>query len=142
MSRRLSLMLLAGLLAGTAAAGGCGPAKPKENARAQVSGAITFDKQPLKTGNIVFDPGDGTPPTSLDILDGKYEGRAPVGHSLVRISSYVKISMKEKMKRDGPGYDALSEENVLPPRYNMKSDIKREVVAEGPNVFNFDVEKK
>lgn len=116
--------------------------KPKEQSRAQVSGTVTLEKQPLKTGKILFDPRDGTPPATLDILDGKYEGLVPVGKTNVRLNSFVKVSMKEKMKMDGPGYDAPSEENILPARYNTKSEVTREVVAGGPNVFNFDLEKK
>jgi len=129
-------------LAALLTAFGCSPAKPKEQTRAQVSGTVTLDKQPLKAGNILFDPGDGTPPATLDILDGKYEGRVPVGKNSVRLNSFIKMSMKEKMKMDGPGYDTPVEENILPPRYNQKSEIKREVVADAPNVFNFDLEKK
>ncbi len=116
--------------------------KPKEQSRAQVSGTVTLDKLPLQSGKILFDPGDGTPPATLDILDGKYEGLVPVGKNNVRLNSFIKVNLKEKMKMDGPGYDAPSEENVLPPRYNSKSEINREVVAGGPNVFNFDLEKK
>ena len=116
--------------------------KPKEQSRAQVSGAVTLDKQPLKTGKILFDPGNGTPPATLDILDGKYEGLVPVGKNSVRLNSFIKVNLKEKMKMDGPGYDAPTEENILPARYNSKSEISREVVAGGPNVFNFDLENK
>ena len=130
MPRRLSLSLFTGLLAVTVTALGCGSGKPKEQTRAQVSGTVTLDKQPLKTGNILFDPNDGTPPTTLDILDGKYEGRAPVGKNTVRINSFVKVTLKEKMKMSGPGYDTPTDENMLPPRYNAKSEINREVVAE------------
>ncbi|OWK38265.1 hypothetical protein [Fimbriiglobus ruber] len=137
---RPSFCLFAGLLGFLFL--GCGPSKPKEQTRAQVSGAITLDKQPLKTGKITFEPGDGTPPATLDILDGKYEGRVPLGKNSVRINSFIKTSMKEKMKMEGPGYDTPVEENMLPPRYNLKSEISREVVSDGTNVFNFDLEKK
>jgi hypothetical protein len=52
------------------------------------------------------------------------------------------MSMKEKMKMDGPGYDELSEFDILPDRYNVKSEILREVVEPGPNEFNFDLKSK
>jgi hypothetical protein len=53
-----------------------------------------LDKLPLLTGKILLDPAEGMPPAPLDILDGKYEGRAPVGKTTVRINSFVKYSLK------------------------------------------------
>jgi hypothetical protein len=66
----------------------------------------------------------------------KYQGLEPLD-----AAQFLKI-MKEKMKMDGPGYDSQTEENMLPDRYNMKSDITREIVESGPNEFNFDLKAK
>ncbi len=139
--RRLSAAL-AVLFASALGLAGCGPAAPKAQSKAKVSGTITFDKKNLPTGKITFDAANGQPPSEFDILDGKYEGEAPVGECKVMISSFEKKTMKEKTGRDGPGYDQLSEFNVLPDRYNLKSAMKREVKADGANVHNFDLEKK
>ena len=121
---------------------GCGPAAPKELKRYRVSGKVTLDSKPLTTGNITFDPGSGEVPASLDILDGNYEGKAPVGKSTVRITATRKISMKQKMGFDGPGYDQLVDENLLPARYHNDSKITREVEANDDNNFNFDLSSK
>jgi hypothetical protein len=96
------------------------------------------DKLPLLTGKILFDPVKGMPPATLDILDGRYEGRAPVGKTTVRINSSVKYSLKSKMKIEGQGYDQGVGENILPARHSKSSEI----VAGQPNVFNFDLKKQ
>lgn len=127
---------------------GCGSGKPSEVQRVKVSGTVTLDGKKLGTGKVLFDPQNGEPPNELDILDGKFEGYAAVGKNKVQISSYQKMSMKEKLRKegqpviDGPGYDELVEENILPERYNVRSEIQREVVAGQANEFSFELQKK
>lgn len=145
MTRMTSAVCAAAVLI---ALSGCGGGKVTDQDMASVSGTITLDKQPLKTGRIVFDAQNGQPPSSLSITDGKYEGKAPVGKCKVQISSIEKMTMKEKLRRDGqkvtdgPGYDDMTEVNLLPEHYNTKSDIMREVEAGKPNQFNFDLKSK
>lgn len=128
------------LLAATFALVGCGK-KVVNVQRARVSGKVTLDDKLLTTGTVVFDGENGEPPGSFNIVDGKYEGVAPVGKNKVRISAIRKVSMKEKMKMDGPGYDQLVEENLLPARY-ADGTLTREVLAEGENTFNFELKSK
>lgn len=120
---------------------GCGQ-KVQTATKAQVSGKVTLDDKLLTTGTITFDAQNGEPPATMNILDGAYEGRAAVGKNKVIISATKKISMKEKMGFDGPGYDTPVEINAIPERYNDKSEITREVVADGTNTFNFDLKSK
>lgn len=132
---RLFCCLLAlGCMVGLAGCDG----KVSQSKRVPVKGKVTLDGKPLSTGHISFDPQNGEPPATFDILDGNFEGLAAVGKNKVMITSIKKISMKEKTGIDGPGYDELSEVNTLPPRYNEKSEITREVTEEGPNEFNFE----
>jgi len=137
--RQAILIALLGLFA---TAAGCSQPAQKEVKRVRVSGTVKLDGKLLTTGKIVFDPQNGEPPAEMDILDGKFEGKAAVGKNRVQISAIRKVSMKEKMKMDGPGYDQPVEENALPPRYNSKSEITREVEASGDNVFNFDCQSQ
>ena len=122
---------------------GCGDKKVEPVARVKVSGAVKVDGKPVLTGTITFDPQNGQPPGDASILDGKYEGLAPVGKCKVSINAVEKMTMKEWQKRngqpvmDGPGYDEVQELNLLPPRYNSKSDIIREVTEPGPHTFDF-----
>ena len=116
---------------------GCPDKKVEQVSRVKVSGAVKVDGKDVKTGTITFDAQNGQPPGDASILDGKYEGLAPVGKCKVSINAFVKVSMKEKMKMDGPGYDAMTETNLLPERYNSKTEILREVTEPGPHTFDF-----
>lgn len=120
---------------------GCGPAH-KTATKARVSGKVTLDGKPLIAGTITFDPNTGEPPAVMQILDGNYEGKAAIGKNQVRLSATRKVSMREKMGFDGPGYDSEVEENALPARYNNKSQITKEVEAGEDNRFNFDLNSK
>jgi hypothetical protein len=113
-----------------------------ESARIKVTGKVTLDGKPVLTGRVIFDLANGEPPASFDILDGQFEGLAMVGKNHVSINATKKVNLKEKMKMDGPGYDQLVEENMIPARYNSASEITREVVAGQPNEFNFDLKSK
>jgi len=106
--------------------------------RVKVSGTVTLDGKKVSAGNITFDAQNGQPPASLNILDGKYEGLAPVGKNKVMITATRKASAREKKASDGPGYDPNADENYLPSRYNTDSTITREVTEAGPNEFNFE----
>lgn len=120
---------------------GCGK-QVEQVKRVPVTGRVTLDGQSLATGHITFDPRNGQPPSTFDILDGRFEGRAPVGKNKVLITSIKKVSIRDRMGFDGPGYDELVEENALPARYNTESQITREVVEEGRNEFNFDTKSR
>ena len=121
---------------------GCGKGKTTDVKRVQVTGKVTLDGKPVPSGRIAFDPQNGEPPASFDILDGYYEGLAPVGKNKVKLSATMKTTYKEwKKTGDGPGYDEVIEVNTLPSRYS-DGTITREVTAEGPNTFNFDCKPK
>ena len=121
---------------------GCGK-KVEPVARVKVSGAVKVDGKDVKSGSIAFDAQNGQPPGSMSVLDGRYDGLAPVGKCKVTINAVEKMMTKEwarkqgKPAMDGPGYDALQEVNLLPARYNAKSEITREVTEPGPHVFDF-----
>ncbi len=132
-TRRIST--LAGCLSLFLLALGCDK-QTSEVKQAHVSGTVKLDNKNLNAGTITFDPGNGEVSATIDIVDGKYEGQAPIGKNKVIISSFQKVSMKEKMKIDGPGYDEMTEINILPDRYNANSDITRDIV-EGDNTFDF-----
>lgn len=127
-------------LAGSIVLVGCDK-KAATAERARVTGTVTLDNKPLTTGTISFEALNGEPPSVFELLDGKYEGLVAVGKNKVRLTAVKKVSMKEKMGMDGPGYDTLVEENMLPDRY-ADGTITREVTAAGPNTFDFDLKSK
>jgi hypothetical protein len=94
-----------------------------------VSGTVTLDGQPLKTGTIRFDAVDSrTPAADASIIDGKFTAKVPPGDKRVSITS-LKVVGKKKMydTPDSPVVD-LTEE-ALPKRYNANSKLTLTVKA-------------
>jgi hypothetical protein len=116
---------------------GCGSKSSDRVERARVSGTITLDGRPLTTGKIFFDSRSGEPPVILEIVDGRYEGNAPVGPITISIVSTRQTTMKEELGVDGPGYDEITEIDVLPERYK---NMSREVRSGDQNTFDFELQ--
>jgi hypothetical protein len=108
-----------------------------------VSGEVTLDGQPLKQGLIKFDPVDGKTPTAdAKVIDGKYTAeKVPVGDKIVRISA-SKVVGKHKMYEKAPDSPWVEDtEEVLPPRYNVQSDLKM-TIGTGSQEKNFPLTSK
>lgn len=87
---------------------------------ATVKGTVTFDGTPIDKGTLEFHSGGGAPAPKIDIKDGAYEGKTPIGLSTVVINT-----------PDGR----------LPARYNTMPSLQREV-KDGDNEFNFPLKSK
>jgi len=95
-----------------------------------VSGTVTLDGQPLKSGTIRFDSADGrTAAADATIADGKFNVTLPPGDKRVSITS-PKVIGKKKMydTPDSPVYDVTEE--LLPKRYNAQSTLTMTVTAD------------
>ena len=119
---------------GIALLAGCAT-RPK---MADVKGKVTLDGAPMATGQVSFDAGDGTTPTTMEVKEGAFDGKATLGKKTVRISSF----QKKPQKATGPGAEAESLQNVIPPKYNTESTESVEVKDPGPNNFDFKVTSK
>ena len=121
------------LVATLAGCGGGG--KPQ----AQVNGAVTLDGKPLDAGVIHFYPqsDEGGPSASADIKDGRYQLQTGVGPMKVVINANQVVG-KRKMydTPDSPVVDDIRD--VLPERYNMKSELKAALTT-GSNEVNFEL---
>jgi len=136
----------AGLLA-LAALAGCGPGNPL--GREAVSGRVTLDGKPLEFGNISFDPvvPTGGVRSGALITDGEYSIDAhkglPPGEYKVRIFA-GEANPPDMQAPDGGELPAPAAElpgvSLIPPEYNVQSDIVREVTADGDNRFDFEIE--
>ncbi len=116
---------------------GCGP-EPKTT---PVSGTVTVDGEPAKSGSISFIPVDGmTAVTGGVIEDGKYACEAPLGESKVEIR-VPKVVGKKKLydTPDSPVQELLAE--ALPEKYNEKSEL-RFTGVKGKNEKAFDLRTK
>lgn len=129
---------------------GCGGSSGPE--LIDVSGTVSYQGQPIKDGAIKFSPvaGSDAPARSVAIVEGEYaaSGRSAlgVGQYEVQIMSYVGELM-------GPGFLPVSDpesakkekkprEQVLPEKYNTKSEIEPFTVpsGSGPITQNYDLE--
>ncbi|MCC9607108.1 hypothetical protein LOC68_14495 [Blastopirellula sp. JC732] len=122
------------LLALATVAIGCSLGK-QEPARADVSGEVTIDGKPLEKGLIHFKTVSAGSIDSIDIVDGKFAGKAELGARRVEISAFRAAS------GGTPGMDA-GEVNYIPAKYNAKSKLTADVTAAGPNEFKFEVTAK
>jgi hypothetical protein len=98
-----------------------------------VSGTVTFDGQPVETGDILFISAAGDRgPDAAKIADGKYTVQTTAGTKRVEVSA----SRIRPGGAKGAGGEPVPEE-YIPARYNIESQLTAEVKAEGSNTFDF-----
>jgi hypothetical protein len=129
---RTAAVLVLGAALATVA--GCGSAPPMS----QIHGTVTFDGKPLAAGVIQFMPTGPTGQTvGGTIKDGVYELQGSVGEMKVSINASEVIGKKKMYDTpDSPLVDDFR--NLLPPRYNINTELKASLKA-GPNEVNFDL---
>jgi hypothetical protein len=136
---------------------GCGQQQDKPT-YANVKGRVTYNGKPIEKGNITFTV-DGQPPTSMNIVDGAFNGQAMVGSNKVSVSAKKKsasapklseqaqtqIQGYQKYKREDKGtaseYDASMVE-YIPPEWGAQSKEVRVVESRSTNEFEFNIKGK
>jgi len=109
---------------------GCSDGGPS---REDVSGTVTFDGQPLESGEILFFPaGGGGTPEGGTIAGGKFEFQATAGAKRVEITA--------TREEGGPAADGLPNYvSFIPPRYNSQSTLTQTVEVGSANSFVFEL---
>jgi len=99
-----------------------------------VTGYVQLDGQPVAAAQVTFQPEGGRPSTGFTDKDGYYElsysrgeTGAKVGRHTVQISTFV-----------APDEEQAGAPERIPARFNMKSELIREVAAED-NDISFDL---
>jgi hypothetical protein len=126
MHRVIGTVLLGLLLAVT----GCG------SGEATVSGTITLDGKPLEDGNIAFRPLPALAATEAiggPIKDGKYQVKARPGQNRVEITATRVVPGKKD------AFGTPLRESILPEKYNVQSQMTKEISASGANEFNMEL---
>ncbi|HBJ34080.1 MAG TPA: hypothetical protein DDZ51_04815 [Planctomycetaceae bacterium] len=97
-----------------------------------VSGTVTFDGQPVESGDILLFPaGGGGTPEGGKITDGKFQFQASDGPKRVEIVA----TREEGAAADGlPNYVSY-----IPKQYNTNSTLTQTVTKGNENVFVFDL---
>jgi hypothetical protein len=153
MNRALGFLLILLL----AMAAGCQGGGTKQT-YANVSGTVTYNGKPIEKGEITFAL-EGKPPSTMDIVDGKFNGQAMVGSNRVSVTAKRKAAAAPKLSKDaeaqvkgykqwmagkgefgGPpkDYDPTMVD-YIPPEWGAHSKQVRVVEAGAPNDFQFDI---
>ncbi len=124
---------------------GCGYGNPLD--RQAVSGAVIVDGQPLPRGSIDFTScnrqNQASVRTGAVITAGKYN--LPVEKGLPPGEYMVSIRAVERTENPNPnalpGSEPLTrpKRQKIPPQYNFKTTLVREVTADGTNTFDFNI---
>jgi hypothetical protein len=114
------------------AVGGCGAGDGKVS----VTGAVTFDGNPMPDGYVTFTPDGGGTPAAGPIQDGRYSLSATPGKHRVEIEASRFVGPKNPIMGLQP------REQYVPARYNSESTLHQEVKAQESNVFDFNLSSK
>jgi hypothetical protein len=136
--------LLAGVL-GLALLGGCG--RGSGPVRHEVTGTVLYDGKPLDDGVIFFEPADGQgSQDGATITNGEYriprdKGLFP-GRYRVRILGGDGSSGGGQATPEARNAGAARGRERIPPEYNEKSDLVREVKDGEANRFDFSIPRR
>jgi hypothetical protein len=134
--------------------------KSEKQLYANVKGTVTYNGKPIDKGQITFAL-EGRPPSTMDIVDGKFTGQAMVGSNKVMVSArkkgvtqqkldqHAKTQIEGYMKWNKPGefggppidYDPTMVE-YIPEEWGSHSKQMRVVEAGAANDFQFDIKGK
>jgi hypothetical protein len=136
--------------------GGCGPGNPL--GRQPISGEVLLDGAPLAKGAIRFEPQAGGPDAKGALVGagavieaGKYS--IPAHEGLPAGSYLVSITSTETTGGSGPTIGQAPEEAMkaaaetqfvekIPAKYNATTELRADVAAGKPNVFDFRLESE
>lgn len=138
--------------------------KTEKTVYANVSGTVTYNGQPIDKGQITFAL-EGRPPSTMDIVAGKFDGQAMVGSNKVSVSAKKKSAtgpaigggaagakdFKTQIEgytkfRGAPGefggppadYDPTMLE-YIPPEWGVESKQVRVIESGAVNELKFDI---
>jgi hypothetical protein len=123
------------------AVAGCAGGQSDGLPREPVSGNVTLDGAPMPTGSITFVPiGFEGPPVGAEIKDGAYsiprqDGPIPGPHTVGVYAS--KPTGRKYPDPDDPTVMIDEMFEIIPPKYNLKSELKAEIKKGESNSFDY-----
>ena len=127
------------------AGGGCGSGSVDNLQRLAVSGTITLDGAPVSHGFIQFRAVStgSTAEAGSEIKDGKYsipreQGPVPGGY---RVSISSTESAGTGSTSGMPGDAGPGAKELIPAKYNVSSNLDREIKEGGANTINFELKR-
>lgn len=136
-NERLFALLVVGLLL----LAGCGTGQP---AFQEVSGRVTFQKQPLRKGLIEFVPANpGGTSAGAIIRDGQYTVRPAAGllPGSYRVKIVPNVPARADWEESPPGNSSRSLPAIqIPEKYNVKTILTAEVKTDGKQTIDFQLD--
>jgi hypothetical protein len=105
---------------------GCGSGKTLRG----ISGEVTFDGEPVESGDIQFLPEVGTPEGS-NIIDGKYAANVSPGKMKVRIYASKPHPTQTTPNADPSAPDLPLMVEYIPAKYNESTELAITVEGDG-----------
>lgn len=137
MSKFLRPIASAMLFGAIAVSLGCWNSGP---ARSVVHGKVSYKGQPVKEGTIRFLI-DNMPSSQGQISNGSYRidhnGGVPVGSGKVEIEAFEDTNKPVFTSIDGK--KVMEARQILPAKYNEKSELKVEITSASENEKNFEL---
>lgn len=119
---------------------GCGKT---EAPRYRVAGVVKYKGEPVKAGTITFRSVDGQSNGVGNILNGDYDIPAtsglPTGKYQVTVSYPDPKAPAAPPEGNMPGDSMALPKDLLPAKYNSKSELSAEIKAVDRNEANFDL---
>jgi hypothetical protein len=112
-------------------------------ARQAVSGSASLDGKPLDQGQLTLIPIQAGPTAGGEIAQGVFtinraRGPSPGKYRVMIVA--IRPTGRQVRDADGPPGSKVAEmANVIPERYNTKTELEIEVKSDGPNTFTFDL---
>jgi len=138
-SRRRGFVLGVGLGLAALIAAGCNDDGPVRQA---VTGTVALDGKPLATGSITFVPVGGLTAATAEVVDGAFQTSRSTGPAPGRYQ--VEITAEQPTGKtiphpDLPGTTIEEVRGVVPPRYNVRTELTAEVKPDANDPFKFDL---
>lgn len=106
-----------------------------------VSGTVTFNGQPIPSGEIIFESVDGQTGSAAGSIErGQFSCRAVAGQKRVKV-----IAVREvpgKFDESNPGERVPLKEMYIPAKYSAQTELVAEVTSDGQNRFDFSLSSK
>ena len=122
--------------------------RPTDRSYGEVAGFVPFDGKPLSGAEVSLLPDDGRSATAVTDAQGKYEliyirntPGCKIGHNKVEIRTLSgEEDDTEQEGDDAPAPDSTKPKELLPAKYNDKSELEAEVEP-GKNTFDWELER-
>ena len=115
---------------------GCGDGK------SNVTGTVTFDGQPVKSGSITFVKSEGGQVREGAVIkDGSFETSVPPGKYKIEITAQKVTSTRTQKGFDGKDEVIELTAEMIPEWYNKKTELTEEIKS-GATTLKFDLKSK